>query len=140
MGMNETAAKRKNETDMEKIVIPVTEEQIVLDKRVIESGKVRVSKRVTAEEELVNMSLRSEEAVIERVPVNRFVDSLPEVRSEEGVTIIPVVREEMVVRLLLVEELRVSKRVHNKNYRQNVTLRREEVDIKRIAVNEDIGS
>jgi hypothetical protein len=53
----------------------------------------------------------TEEAGVERIPVNRLVDTAPETRTEGDVTIIPIVEEVMVVekRLLLKEEIHIRR-------------------------------
>jgi uncharacterized protein (TIGR02271 family) len=119
----------------EKIVIPVIAEQIAVGKQVVETGKVRISKRISEHEELVDVPLFKEEVRVERVPVNLFVDALPPVRQEGDTMIIPVVEEQIVIqkKLLLVEELRVRKEVVEHHQPQTVNLRKEEVEIKRVA-------
>ena len=49
--------------------------------------------------------------VVERVPVDQFVDEAPQVRTEGDVTIIPVLEERYVLekRLVLVEELHIRR-------------------------------
>lgn len=127
--------------DQETMVIPVIEEQAFLNKRVIETGKVRISKRVVKHEEAIDVPLFHEEVSVERVPINQYVDAEPEVRHEGNVMIIPVVREQLVMKkqLILVEELRVKKQVVETHQSHNVTLRKEEIDIRRIAANEKPG-
>lgn len=127
------------ETDNEMLVIPVIEEEAYLDKQVVETGKVRVSKRVSEHEELIDVPLFCEEVTVERVPVNQYVDAPPQVRHEGDMMIIPVVQEQLVMqkRLVLVEELRVRKQVVETHQPQSVTLRKEEIDVKRIAENEN---
>ncbi len=127
--------------DQETMVIPVIEEQAFIAKQVVETGKVRISKRVIKHEESVDVPLFHEEVSVERVPINQYVDAEPEVRHEGNVMIIPVVREQLVMRkrLILVEELRVKKQVVETHQSHNATLRREEVDIRRIAENEKPG-
>ncbi len=129
------------ETVNETLVIPVIEEEAFLDKRVVETGKVRISKRVSEREELIDEPLFREEVTIERVAVNQYVDQPPQVRHEGDVMIIPVVQEQLVMqkRLVLVEELRVRKQIVETHQPQSVTLRREEIDIKRIAGTENSG-
>jgi len=60
----------------------------------------------------LDQQLFSEDVSIERVPVNRLVNEIPETRSEGDVMIIPVVEEVVTVqkRLLLKEEVRVHRR------------------------------
>lgn len=136
-----SAEKFSSATGDEKLVIPVIEEQAFFEKRVVESGKVRISKRVSEHEELIDEPLFREEVTVERVPVNQYVDQLPQVRHEGDVMIIPVVQEQLVMqkRLVLVEELRVRKQVVEAHQPQSVTLRKETVDVTRIAEDEKSG-
>lgn len=116
-----------------KRVIPVITEQAVVSKRVVETGKVRIHKRVNQRNEVVNVETVQEQIEVERVPVDRFVDEPPQMRQEGDTLIIPVVEEVLVVekRLMLKEEVRV-KRVRSVNQNpQTVTLRSEEVLVER---------
>ncbi|MFD2573635.1 YsnF/AvaK domain-containing protein [Spirosoma soli] len=113
--------------------ILVVEEQIRVDKRVVETGVVRIQKRVNEEYEVVDIPTIREEVVVERVAVNQYVDSPPGVRYEGDTTIVPVLREVIVTekRLLLVEEVHIIKQRVQENTSQEVTLRKEEVHIER---------
>jgi len=147
METNQTAkaidekSSSETKTDEEKLVIPIIEEQAFVDKRVVETGKVRISKRVSEHEEFIDEPLFREEVTVERVPVNQYVDQPPQVRHEGDVMIIPVVQEQLVMqkRLVLVEELRVRKQVVETHQPQSVTLRREDVDVRRVAETENFG-
>ncbi len=134
---NQEAAKNDSQTAGEKMVIPVIAEEIAVAKKVIESGKVRISKRISEHEELVDVPLFREEVRVERVPMNLFVEAPPPVRQEGDTMIIPVVEEQIVIqkKLLLVEELRVRKEIVEHHQPQTVNLRKEEVEIKRVAKN-----
>jgi uncharacterized protein (TIGR02271 family) len=134
---NRATAKNDAQTSGEKLVIPVIAEEIAVGKKVIESGKVRISKRISEHEELVDVPLFREEVRVERVPVNLFVEAPPPVRQEGDTMIIPVVEEQIVIqkKLLLVEELRVRKEVVEHHQPQTVNVRKEEVEIKRVAGN-----
>ena len=125
----------------EKLIIPVIEEEAFLDKRVVETGKVRISKRISEREETIDEPLFREEVTVERVAVNQYVDQMPQVRQEGDVMIIPVVQEQLVMqkRLMLVEELRVRKQVLETHQPQTVTLRREDVEVRRISETENVG-
>ena len=116
-------------------VIPVIQEEIVVDKYVVEKGKVRVSKRISRHEEIVDEPLFHEQVQVERVPINKIVDAKPAVRQEGDLMIIPVVEEQVFVekRLVLVEELRVRKQVIETHQPQTVTLLKEQVEIERVA-------
>ena len=147
METNQTAkaidekSSSETKTDEEKLVIPIIEEQAFVDKRVVETGKVRISKRISEHEEFIDEPLFREEVTVERVPVNQYVDQPPQVRHEGDVMIIPVVQEQLVMqkRLVLVEELRVRKQVVETHQPQTVTLRREDVDVRRVTETENFG-
>jgi uncharacterized protein (TIGR02271 family) len=116
-------------------VFPVNQEQTTVTKRVVETGKVHIAKRLREYEELVDIPHFQEEVHVRRVPVNQFVDDAPEVRTEGEVTIIPVLEERYVVekRLFLTEELHVHKERKESHYPQKVKVLKEEVEVKRVA-------
>ena len=113
------------------ITIPVIEEQVTFKVQSQETGKVRITKQVREEVVEVDEPVTYEKVDIERVPINEYVDTPPSVRYEEDVTIIPVLREVMVKRILLVEELHVRKTKETSSEKRQFTLRKEEVQIQR---------
>jgi uncharacterized protein (TIGR02271 family) len=118
----------------EQIVVPVVAEELAVETERVARGKVRIHKRVETKEEIVDAPVVSEQVVVEHVPVNKLVDDVPpEPRDEDGVLVIPLIEEVLVVerRLLVREEVRVSKRRTTTNNPQKVVLRREIVDIER---------
>jgi uncharacterized protein (TIGR02271 family) len=122
----------------EEMIIPVIAEELTVEKERVAKAKVRVHKRVESHEELANIPRTREEVTVERVQVNQFVDNEPPVvRDEDGVLIIPVLEEVLVVdkRLLLREEVRIYKRQTTTTTSQTVTLRREVVDLEREEIN-----
>jgi uncharacterized protein (TIGR02271 family) len=113
--------------------IPVIEEEIHVDKRIVEKGRVRIVKNVHEEEVTVDVPVVEDEMDIERVPVNKFVDTPPPAVRHEGDTmIIPVLKEVIEKRIMVVEELRITRRQTHSNAPQQVTLRKEEVHVDRI--------
>ncbi|MDX1530881.1 MAG: YsnF/AvaK domain-containing protein [Rhodothermales bacterium] len=118
----------------EEVVLEEAEERLRVRKRVRESGRVRLTKRVEEREETVDVPLLHEEVEVERVPVGTFIEAAPDIRHEGDLTIIPVVEEVLVVekRLRLVEELHVRKRQEEVHRPQTVTLRRTQVDVERV--------
>ena len=134
-GPNATqAANERNAAAADVRVIPVVEEQVTVSKRVIETGKVRISKKVSEQQTSVSIPLVREQYDVERVPVNEVVDTPPAAMRYEGdTTIIPVLREVMVVqkRYEIVEEIRITKRKTETTDTQQVNLRKEEVTIDR---------
>lgn len=118
----------------ESVTIGVIEEQLRVDKEVVETGRVYISKKVHEKEETIDLPGSREEVDIQRVPINKYVETAPPaVRHEGDKMIIPVLREVAVVekRLVLVEELHVTKRQVKTEDRQSVTLRKEEVNVDR---------
>ncbi len=124
---------REDTTINQSAAIPIIEEQIHIDKQLVEKGVVRLSKKVYQENVEVDVPLIHEEHDINRVPVNQYIDAPPAVRYEGETMIIPVLREEVVVqkRLVLVEELHITKKLVQTQSHQQVTLRKEEVVVDR---------
>lgn len=114
--------------------IPVLEEIATVSKRTVTTGITTVEKQVQSREHQVSEVLRRETASVETVPMGITVDPdhPPVVRTENGVTIIPVLEEILVVekRLVLKEELHIRHNVDEVLAKQNVTLRSETVVVK----------
>lgn len=109
----------------------------MFSKKVIETARVRVTKRVHEEHKSFELPMLTEEFEVERVPINQYIESPPPaVRYEGDTMIVPVLQEVIVVekRLMLVEEVRISKHQRMTKVAQPMTLRREEVQVERIAV------
>jgi uncharacterized protein (TIGR02271 family) len=114
-------------------VLPVVEEELRVGKRVVETGRVRVTKRVHEREEVVDEPLVREEYDVERVPVGVFVDEPVGPRHEGETLVVPVLEEVLVVekRLLVREELRITRRQTEEREPRRVTLLSEEVSVER---------
>lgn len=114
--------------------INVAEETAKVQKKVVEKGKVRIVKQVKEEPETVTVPVASEEVKIEKIPVNKLVEIAPQVRYEGDTMIIPVIKEVIVVekKLLLVEEVYVTKHRVEMQDQRTIQLRKEEVIIERI--------
>lgn len=118
-------------------VLPVLEERAVIRREVVETGRVRITRQVHEQEEEVVVRTQHEEVQVERVPLNQTLPAgapAPVTRYEGDTMIIPVLREVAVVetRLLLVEELRVTKRQVTTQHSEPVQLRREELTVERL--------
>ncbi|MGI4866948.1 MAG: YsnF/AvaK domain-containing protein [Janthinobacterium lividum] len=117
------------------LVIPVIEETASVTRELVETGRVRLTKTVTEEQHTLPLDLRHEQVEVRRVPVNQFLPDeapAPDSRREGDTLIIPVLREVMVKRLLLVEELHVTTRQHVAAAPQTVMLRQEQVAVERL--------
>ncbi len=126
-------SQQKDDNLKETVVIPVINEDVSINKKIVETRKIRVSKKVNEANEFVNIPLVHEEINIEKIPINKYVDDMPEpVRYEGDTMIIPVLKEVSVVRIMLVEEIHVTKKQVQTQDSQNITLRKEEVIIENV--------
>jgi uncharacterized protein (TIGR02271 family) len=103
------------------LVVPVLQDVLDVHTTPVETG-------------IVDPPLVRDEVVIERVPINRVVEGPISVHSEEETLIIPVLEEVFGIekRLLLKEEVRITRRKVETHRPQRVTLRREEAAVERI--------
>lgn len=122
----------------EEEVVPLAEEVARITRRQVPAGRVRVRVVPAAREETVEVTLRDRTAEVERVPVGRFVEAAPPVRTEGDTTVIPLVEERAVVtvRLFLREELRVRTKTTPRAERRRVTLRTETAEVERLDPNQ----
>ena len=113
-------------------VVPVVEERLRVGKRTVQN-RVQLHKYVTERTETADVPLFQERVEIERVKHNRLVDEAAPVRYEGDTMIVPLYEEVLVVskELRLVEEVRVTTERSEHHDPQEVTLRREEVEVKR---------
>ncbi|HVF86342.1 MAG TPA: YsnF/AvaK domain-containing protein [Pyrinomonadaceae bacterium] len=116
------------------LVVPIIEEELSVEKREVETGRVRITKTVRERQEVVDEPLLQEEANIRRVAINRIVDGPVPVRYEGDTMIVPLLEEVIVTekRLMLKEELHISVRQSEGRNPQSVTLRSEEAIIERL--------
>jgi stress response protein YsnF len=116
-------------------VIPLAEETATVGKREIVTGRVRVRTVTDTVEELAHADVRRETVEVTRVPIDRVVETAPEVRTEGDVTIVPVLEEVLVVekRLVLKEELHIRRRVDTEAVAVPVSLRKQRAVVEREA-------
>ena len=109
----------------------VLHEQVNIDKETVVSGKVVIHKNVHEEDELISVPVSHEEVKIKKVAINKYVDDAPAVRYEGDTTIIPVIKEVLIVekKLLLVEEVYITKHVVTQTTEHTVPVRKEEVRV-----------
>ena len=124
---------RIDQTD--RVVIPVIDEQIQVGKRIVETGQVRIRKTVHHEEQVVDLPLVHEEFNVERVAINQYVDTAPAIRYEGETTVFPVLKEVVVIekKLVLVEEVHITKRQTTTHDPQRIVLRKEEIAVDHLA-------
>jgi len=119
--------------EAEVATIPLVEERLIVGKKEVESGRLRIRVDVSEREERVVQELARDEVTIERVPMNQRLSEIPHVRLEGNVTVIPVVEEVLVVEktLMLVEEIRVHRASASETTDIPVMLRSEEAAVER---------
>jgi uncharacterized protein (TIGR02271 family) len=116
------------------MAVPVLVEELDVQKRPVETGKVRITKVVHEHETIVDEPLLHDNVAITRVPIQRVVDGPVPVRKENDTTIISVVEEVLVVekRWMLREEIHIRKQRLETHQPQRITLRSEEVQVERV--------
>ena len=109
-------------------------EGVTLEKAVSETGRLKVARRTLTREAVVDSELLQEEAVVETVPKGHQVSEMPAVRTEGDTTIIPVVEEIIHVekRLILKEEIHITRRRTAKRFHGTVPLRHQEAVVSRV--------
>jgi uncharacterized protein (TIGR02271 family) len=119
--------------DAPRRAIALAREELRVGKRKVETGRVRVKKRVREHEEIVREDLLREDVEVQRVPVDRILEGSSEPRREGDVLVIPVVEEVLVMhkQLRVVEELHVRRRRSTSPHRLGVVLRSEEATVER---------
>ena len=125
------------EQEEDRQAIPLVEETVRVDKRETLSGKVRVRTEVNSVEQVVRETLTDETVAVTRVPVNQRIEQVPAIRTENGVTILPIIEERLVVekQLFLKEELHIRRDVKSETVEVPVTLRSERAIVERFDAN-----
>jgi len=114
--------------------VPVVAEQAVVERRQVEGGGVRIHKTVHERQEVVEHPVTREDVDVQRVPINQYVETAPPIREEGDTTIIPVLEEVLVAekRLVLKEEIHLTRRRSTTPQQTTVTLREEHVELEPI--------
>ena len=78
-------------------VLPLTEERLEVGKCAVERDRLVVRTRVDVRDELAALDLRQDEVEVERVPVDRVVETSPGIHEKDGVLIVPILEERLVL-------------------------------------------
>ena len=125
-------------SDRDEVVLPLAEESAVVERLRREGGRVRVSLRTETLPAEIMETLRAERVEVSRVAVNRTLDAgeaAPEPRqAADGSWVIPVLEEVLVVerRLLLREEIHLTRHATEDQIREVVELRRQVAEVERL--------
>jgi len=109
--------------------IPLVEEELNVEKRVVELGYVQVRKKVEEFLDERSVSLRHQQVEVERVAVDRIIPDIIEPYMDGDDYVVPVIEEEVIVtrQLRLKEELRIRRTVGEHNETLQTPFRRERV-------------
>lgn len=118
------------------IKVPVVQEEALVEKRVIDTGRgVRIHKIVAEHPSQIDETLMHDEVQVSHVPIDRIValDQAPATRYEGDTLVVPVLEEVLVVerRLRIKEELRITRTRREERHLDTVMLRREQVSVQR---------
>src|SRR4029079_17236616 len=116
-------------------VVPVVQEELDVGKRVVESGRIRVNKKIETTESIVDEPLLHQGFDIQKTSVNRIIEDVPEPRYEGKTLVLPILEEVLVVekRLILREEVRITPKREEVRDPQTHSLRREHVEVERVS-------
>lgn len=124
-------------TDQEltEVSLPIVEESVTVRKKKRVSSRVRVRTRVVETAQTIDEPLVCETVNVERRPVDRWVEGPVPVRQEGDTTIVSVVEEVVVVekRWKVVEEIHLTRREAIRHEPRQVTVRRTEASVERLA-------
>jgi len=109
-------------------------EELKVSKRTVEDGGLRLERKTTTHLEPVDLELRRTSAAVERIAIDQPVDSIPTIRTEGDVVIVPVVEEkvEVIRRLILKEEVHIRLDESTERYHEDVELRKQDVEVSHI--------
>jgi len=135
---SESADERLASVDGERLTIALHEETLEPRLRDVETGRIRIHKRIEDVPTELLVDAARDEVTIERVAVDRPVEHAPEPRQEGDTFVIPVVEEVIVTetRLVLREEIRITRHRVTEQIPVQTTLRKERVEIDEVEVND----
>lgn len=116
--------------------IELVEETATVSKHATTTGRVSVQTVTEAFEEMVEAELSGAAVIVDHIAIDTIVDTIPETRTKDGVTIVPVFEEVLVVerRIRLIEELHIRHEATSETVRLPVTVRRQKVVVERQSV------
>jgi stress response protein YsnF len=124
------------DTDQPKKVVAAVHEALEIGKKVVDHGGYRLTKSIETRDVPIDQLLIDEHVDIERVKKNQIVsnEDPPSIRHEGDTTIVPVLEEVLVVerRLVIKEEIRITRRRVERREQRNVELKTEHIDIERL--------
>lgn len=120
--------------DRSDVVVPVIAEELHADAVPVETGGVRVTKRIETHEEVLAQELRKSHVEIKRVKTERVVDGPQPVRRSGETLIVPVVSEVLRIekQWVVTEEIHITEIEQREHVEQKVEVNREIPRIERL--------
>ncbi|MBV9531539.1 MAG: YsnF/AvaK domain-containing protein [Bradyrhizobium sp.] len=114
-------------------VLRLLAEEAKVSRESIETGRVRVAKVTRTRDHLIDELLTSSSVEVSRVPIGRLIDTMPAIKEEGDLTIVPIVEETVVVerKLMLKEELHIRRVQTTERYQQTLKLRYQTAEVTR---------
>ena len=110
------------------------EEELHISINEIEKNKITIEKKIETIPFKDTQNLESTSYSIQRVNKDILLDEVPEVKETENVTILPVFKEVMVKKILLVEEIHITKNTVSTENIVEEELRKEVININKTKV------
>jgi uncharacterized protein (TIGR02271 family) len=136
--MSQSENKQENMTSPDKkgnktntVIFPVIEEELEIKKKVVDSGRLLITKKVEDKEFNIEIPTTEEEFEVRRIPVNKIVNGkTPQMRKEGDTMIIPVLKEVIVKKTMVTEEILITKRKTTTTSKEKIALRKEKITLK----------
>ena len=114
-------------------VLRLFAEDAAVSREVVETGRVRVAKVTRTRDHLIDELVAHTRFEVNRVPIGRLIDTMPPIKEDGDLTIVPIVEETVVVerRLMLKEEVHIRRVQTNERYQQTVKLRYQTAEVTR---------
>ena len=133
MGTEYATSRENNREDHLDDTIELREERLEVEKEDVQTGEVRIEKRIVEETKTIEVPVTHEEVTIERRPVtdhSSTVDPITETDEREDI-VIPVTEEQINVskHTEVVEEVEVHKNKVTENKHVTDTIRKEELEV-----------
>jgi uncharacterized protein (TIGR02271 family) len=115
------------------LTVPVIEEEIIVEKTEVSDSHVEVRTWTELEKGTLDFDLVREDVEIERIRLDQVVAAPPTIRTEGETTIVPILEERIVMtkQLVLVEEVRMTRRCNVQTHSVTTELRKQRVSIER---------
>ncbi len=117
-------------------MISVVQEDLVVGKREVDRGGVRIFRRVVEEPVSESINLREEHVVIDRRPVDRAVTEADLLAGDQTIELKEMAEVAVVEKTSrVVEEVRLGKEATNRTETIQDTVRHTEIDVEQVAAN-----